>query len=355
MEESGRLTEAEFERAFAPLVASARKAGASQDTVFVKIGKLLAELGKRERSLRPRTYTVLRMINQAHYMDHFVTNGLLDVHLPYRDVASLPPRLNEASRHKFMTYQNVVLTAARDIEVEDGRHRHFNCDADCFFHIRGSLGNGRFGVVDHVESRLSLEEFARKRLHKSSNFKRRKEAVQAFENELQSLKRLRYHHLVSFVGSYTDRKYIAILMTPVADCDLHQYLSQDPFPPNELSVLRSFFGCLCGAVRFLHKSRCRHKDIKPANILLKNHEVYLSDFGTARDWSELTRGTTSGPTGPYTPRFAAPEVIQEKDRNESSDVWSLGCVYLEMLVRKMSDLHMQMSLTLLSAFSEATR
>lgn len=272
------------------------------------------------------------MINRADYIDQFVTHGLLDIHLPY-SLSTLPPKLSEASRHTFISSQNAVLTAAKDIEVEDGRHRHFSVDADGFFNIHIRLGKGQFGVVDHVEGRLSLEEFARKRFHKQHpNFRQRKDAIKSFENELQNLKRLRHHHLVTFVGSYTDLRYVAILMTPVADCDLQQFLTRIPFLSNEYSILHSFFGCICGAVRHLHQNKYRHKDIKTANILVKNHEVYLTDFGTARDWSDLTRGTTNDATGPYTPRFAAPEVIFEEDRNSSSDIWSLGCVYLDMLV-----------------------
>ena len=59
--------------------------------------------------------------------------------------------------------------------------------------------------------------------------------------------------------------------------------------------------------------------------------MFITDFGTARDWSE-GRATTTGMTGPYTPAYAAPEVAVWEARNEAADIWSLGCVYLDMLV-----------------------
>jgi serine/threonine protein kinase len=98
-------------------------------------------------------------------------------------------------------------------------------------------------------------------------------------------------------------------------------------------ILQNAFGCLCAAVQYLHSQNCRHKDIKPANILIKHGEVFLTDFGTARDWNCGEQGTTIGMAGPYTPAYAAPEVADWEPRNEAADIWSLGCVYLDMIVR----------------------
>ena len=58
--------------------------------------------------------------------------------------------------------------------------------------------------------------------------------------------------------------------------------------------------------------------------------VLLTDFGISLDWENLSRATTtadSGKTWPYT----APEVASYQKRNSASDIWSLGCVFLEMV------------------------
>jgi serine/threonine protein kinase len=140
-------------------------------------------------------------------------------------------------------------------------------------------------------------------------------------------KRLSHLHIVQLVGSYTDPRFVGILMTPVADCYLKEYLDSGPISGQPL--LPTFFGCLAAAVCYLHDSRIRHKDIKPQNVLIKDHHVYLTDFGISRDWTELGRSTTSGPTI-KTPRYCAPEVAVYGPRNTSSDIWSLGCVFLEI-------------------------
>lgn len=64
---------------------------------------------------------------------------------------------------------------------------------------------------------------------------------------------------------------------------------------------------------------------------MKNDVVLITDFGTSRNWSDRSKGTTTGESGPYTPGYAAPEVVAWEARNESSDIWSLGCVFLDIL------------------------
>lgn len=321
-----------LEKVVMPVFESISRAAAKNDvlgeSVFDKISGLLRLVGKHAWADRPRTYTILRLTNRVDAMSFFVHNGFLDIQLPYSD-CRLPAELTRESRQLFLEKQAVVLTGANELELETGRHRHLKVDGDTFFSIVDYLGAGKFGRVDHVRSKLSLEEYARKKIARARTFSGDKAAMRMFENEPTNLKRLRHHHLVTFVGSYTDPRYIGMLTTPVAECDLQQLLQSAPSNP---SLLRQFFGCLCSAVQYLHSQKCRHKDIKPGNILVRKGTVFLTDFGTALDWSDRSGGTTGGTTGPFTPRFTAPEVFKCERRNESSDIWSLGCVYPDILV-----------------------
>ncbi|KAF4460028.1 serine threonine kinase [Fusarium albosuccineum] len=52
-------------------------------------------------------------------------------------------------------------------------------------------------------------------------------------------------------------------------------------------------------------------------------------FGIAYSWENLKRGTTTAHSS-KTMIYAAPEVVRVEARNESADVWSLGCVFLEI-------------------------
>ena len=79
----------------------------------------------------------------------------------------------------------------------------------------------------------------------------------------------------------------------------------------------------------LHGHCIRHNDIKPANILIKSEHI-LADFGLSRYSINGDGNTTSG-VATLSSQYCAPEVAAFAIRNESSDIWSLGCVFFEMV------------------------
>ncbi|KAI1210053.1 kinase-like protein [Annulohypoxylon truncatum] len=145
---------------------------------------------------------------------------------------------------------------------------------------------------------------------------------------LRKIHRVKFRHFVKLTASYTDADYVGMLLSPAADCNLASYL--DNFQPSNRPLLEEFFGCLATALAHLHYvEHIRHKDIKPANILVKGNNVLLTDFGISLDWSTSLQ-TTTDEEKRKTPKYCAPEVHEDKPRNSKSDIWSLGCVFLEM-------------------------
>jgi len=93
---------------------------------------------------------------------------------------------------------------------------------------------------------------------------------------------------------------------------------------------------------FLHERGVVHRDIKPENILL-DHEgvIKFVDFGAAKviarqgktlaaEHAATKQGRQNSMQG--TPMYMSPEVIrgQTAGRLGAADIWSLGCVILEM-------------------------
>ncbi|KAF2728959.1 kinase-like protein, partial [Polyplosphaeria fusca] len=127
-------------------------------------------------------------------------------------------------------------------------------------------------------------------------------------------------------------QYIGMLMEPVAECNLGRFLDRiRKLDQDNENKIAGFFGCLATAIAVLHAQfNIRHKDIKPENILIKGDNILLTDFGMALDWSGTGHTTTSQELL-KTPKYAAPETSEGLERNSKADIWSLGCVFLEMV------------------------
>lgn len=162
--------------------------------------------------------------------------------------------------------------------------------------------------------------------------------------EVYHLQNLHHYHIVQLVGTYFEGRNFSILMYPAADMHLGRFLEDtldmDMWASMERRIfLGSTLGCLTSAVAFIHRHTTRHMDIKPQNILVRqassnkwksDWRIYIADFGSSRSFSSQDHSQTDGPT-PLTPRYCAPEVYKRERRGRSADVFSLGCVFLEIL------------------------
>ena len=156
------------------------------------------------------------------------------------------------------------------------------------------------------------------------------------------MKKLSSHpHIVKLVDAYLhDDIHLGtrwcIVLEPMADSgDLRNFLRRrredsEPFTRSVFTMLMRAFHSLASALAYVHNSSVRHKDIAPSNILLHRGEVLLSDFGSAFPFIEGFSVSSGVPT-PAHDVYTAPEVINGSKRGCSADIWSLGCVFFEIL------------------------
>lgn len=303
------------------------------DTDIEEIAALLEDHEKPWSSV-PRTYIVLRTIGHLDLLNKLIQLGFTDHCFPVK-ASVLPPRLQPSVRNAIVQAQSIIITKSLDLEKgEYGKHWHFAKGEPQPFKVIGLLGSGGYSHVHRIRSTISFKEYALKRVRRRRAFgNNSKEPVRQFTAEMKLLKSLSHRHMVEYVGSYTDPSNLGILMAPVADKNLAEYLETISDQPenlrkNELVTLRSFFGCLASALQYLHDRSICHGDIKPENVLVDGGNVLFTDFGLSK---ENTGSTTSGITN-TTPRYAPLEVLSGDARNTSADVWSLGCLFLEMVL-----------------------
>ncbi|KAH0550949.1 hypothetical protein GP486_007686, partial [Trichoglossum hirsutum] len=216
-------------------------------------------------------------------------------------------------------------------QVVDLRHRDYEPNEDVPYRPIRTLGSGGFGFVDEVEAdpdRAPVHgRFARKVIRIPASVSCR--AQERIKNEVNIVRRLNHPHVVQVVATYIKQRRFGIIMTPVADGNLDDYLESD-LPDDKMYSMYSWFGCLATGLNYIHKQRIKHRDIKPANILIKDGRILYADFGIARDVLDEQTTSTVGIVDGKSSMYCAPEVAAEGRRGRLADVFSLGCVFLEM-------------------------
>lgn len=211
-----------------------------------------------------------------------------------------------------------------------GQHVAFLPKESVPLEMLANLGSSITAKVDKVRCR-------RIALAKKSMRCTRQWTIADALREVYHLQNLRHFHIVQLVGSYLQGRNFSILMYPVADCHLGTFLEDTADSggfAHKMFLSRSL-ACLASAVGYVHEHTTKHMDIKPQNILVREinspeWRIYLADFGLSRSFSSESHSQTDGPTS-RTPRYCAPEVFQYESRGRSADIFSLGCVFCEIL------------------------
>lgn len=203
------------------------------------------------------------------------------------------------------------------------------------------LGAGGFSTVDEVVHRETKLRISRKTLKN-----REHSALEELKKEVNVLQKLRHPHIIRYLGAYSKDDKVSILLSPVADTNLAVWLEKSYVekPAGLADTIVKMFGCLASSIRYLHEQRpvIKHMDIKPQNILVMHGShniphVVLSDFGISA--AEVSTGSQS--STPLTRQYCAPEVPAGTSRGQAADIWSLGCVFLEMLAAAYHDTNRQ--------------
>lgn len=199
------------------------------------------------------------------------------------------------------------------------------------------LGHGEFCLVDKIVHRVSRKIYARKTTFYCRSLTRESVEVQ-FQNEVNILKTLQHPHLVKFIDAYTLQDRLSIIMSPVADESLTSFMGRfDKFPPDlqksNKSSLWRWISCLGSALAYLHDRLIRHQDITPSNIHVRGDQVFLTDFGNARKFLDNDQAQAGDFRNRLTvmPMYCPPEAMRSGLQGFTADVFSLGCVYVEII------------------------
>lgn len=192
--------------------------------------------------------------------------------------------------------------------------------------LRRQLARGGMATVWEAEDRVLTRLVAIKVLHPhlagDVAFRTR------FRREAVAAAGLAHPHIVTTYDTGRDSDFAYIVMELVAGTTLARLIkSEGPLPVDRAIDVAAQ---VADALACAHAHGVIHRDVKPANILLRpDGHVKVADFGIAKAGmgNDLTRtGVVMG-----TAKYLSPEQVSGSPADAGSDIYALGIVLYEML------------------------
>lgn len=202
--------------------------------------------------------------------------------------------------------------------------------------VKGDLiGKGTFGRVYLALNATTGEMIAVKQVELpvtayDQQDARQRDVVNALKSEINTLKDLDHPHIVSYLGFEDTREYLHLFLEYVPGGSVGSVLRK--YGKLERPVIKSFVHQVLSGLNYLHEAGVLHRDLKADNLLVNlDGTVKISDFGTTRKSDDIY-GDVAGMSLQGSVFWMAPEVIKltKKGYSAKVDIWSLGCVTLEM-------------------------
>ncbi|CAG8515736.1 6271_t:CDS:10 [Ambispora gerdemannii] len=202
--------------------------------------------------------------------------------------------------------------------------------------IKGALiGSGSFGNVYLGLNAVTGELMAVKCVDfptgQSASEERKKSMLDSLQREITLLKGLHHENIVQYLGSQHDEKNLNIFLEYVPGGSVATMLNN--YGPLKGTLVRSFVRQILQGLSYLHEQEIIHRDIKGANILVDiKGGIKISDFGISKKVEDefMAAASAHRPSLQGSVFWMAPEVVKQIHYSTKADIWSLGCLIVEM-------------------------
>ncbi|MGW0818781.1 serine/threonine-protein kinase [Streptomyces viridiviolaceus] len=210
------------------------------------------------------------------------------------------------------------------------------------FELVERLGSGGMGTVWRARDTVLQREVALKAVRADADAS--DSTRERVLREARALARLSHPHVVTVHQIIDTDPHPWIVMELVPGVSLQQRLADGSLGPQEAARIGRQ---VLSALRVAHAAGIQHRDVKPANILLRTDgSAVLTDFGIAALHDATALTATGELVG--SPEYMAPERVRGHGDAPASDLWSLGLV-LYVCVEGVSPLRRATTLATLAA------
>ncbi|KAL0480875.1 cyclin-dependent kinase [Acrasis kona] len=148
--------------------------------------------------------------------------------------------------------------------------------------------------------------------------------------EIALLKELKHPNIVRLHDVIHTPKKLTLVFELLDQGDLKTYIDVHGQPQLSTATVKSFMYQLLRGISYCHSHSILHRDLKPQNLLIsKEGELKLADFGLARAFGIPVKKLTHEVVTLW---YRSPDVLLGSEHYDTAvDVWSVGCIFAEML------------------------
>lgn len=196
------------------------------------------------------------------------------------------------------------------------------------YQLREKIGKGSYADVYKGIHKPTGRVYAIKAI--SKEILTEQKLIVGLESEIKIMREFAHENIVQLHEYFSSEKNFYLVLELCKGGDLSKYIRKNRRLSENISY--SFLFQLANGLSYLHENNFIHRDLKPANVLLSEFSdravLKLADFGFARHLAVASLAQTRCGT----PLYMAPEILESRDYDTKADVWSIGCIFYEMLV-----------------------
>ncbi|CAF0909010.1 unnamed protein product [Rotaria sordida] len=223
--------------------------------------------------------------------------------------------------------EKISATSIKDYDDENGSYMKMSKDHICYrFEILETLGKGSFGLVLRCYDHKKKEAVALKIIRNKKRFQQQGLVEVNILTHLKTLDSDNSLNVVHIKEHFYFRSHLCITFE-LLGINLYELIKKNNYQGFSVHLVRRFANSLLQCLRVMYREKIIHCDLKPENILLRqkgSSSIKVIDFGSGCFESQRIY------TYIQSRFYRAPEIILGIPYTPAIDMWSFGCILVEL-------------------------
>ncbi|CAF2587864.1 unnamed protein product [Rotaria sp. Silwood2] len=223
--------------------------------------------------------------------------------------------------------EKISATSVKDYDDDNGSYIKMSKDHIYYrFEILETLGKGSFGIVLRCYDHKKKEAVALKIIRNKKRFQQQGLVEVNILTHLKTLDSDNSLNVVHIKEHFYFRSHLCITFE-LLGINLYELIKKNNYQGFSVHLVRRFANSLLQCLRVMFREKIIHCDLKPENILLRqkgSSSIKVIDFGSGCFQAQRIY------TYIQSRFYRAPEIILGVPYTPAIDMWSLGCILVEL-------------------------